>query len=215
MDGLLIDSERVVRDAMMVVANQRGRSLPLEIFLQMVGRSAAGSRAVAVAHFGADFNIEEYDAAVEVLVDSELGSAARLKPGVEELLDHLKLAHIPCAVVTSSSYATVERHLGRNGILGRFRIVVAAGDYENGKPSPDPYLEAATRLGVDPRSCLALEDSHNGVRAAHAAGMMTVMVPDLLDATEEMRSLCVSVVTSLHGVRDVLAAGAERAREVR
>jgi beta-phosphoglucomutase-like phosphatase (HAD superfamily) len=84
--------------------------------------------------------------------------------------------------------------------------VVAQGDYARGKPHPDPYIEAARRLGVAPELCLALEDSHNGVRAASSAGMMTIMVPDLLDPTEEMRTLCVRIAQDLHEVRDLLIA---------
>ncbi len=73
-----------------------------------------------------------------------------------------------------------------------------------GKPDPQPFLMAAEALGVDPRDCLALEDSHNGVRAAAAAGMMTIMVPDMLDPTEEMHTLCVRIARDLHEVRDLL-----------
>ena len=86
--------------------------------------------------------------------------------------------------------------------------MAARGDYENGKPSPDPFLTAARRLGVAPHDCLALEDSHNGVRAAAAAGMMTIMVPDLLDATEEMHSLCIRIARDLHEVEALIRAGA-------
>jgi beta-phosphoglucomutase-like phosphatase (HAD superfamily) len=81
---------------------------------------------------------------------------------------------------------------------------VARGDYARGKPNPDPYLEAARRLKIAPELCLALEDSHNGVRAAAAAGMMTIMVPDLLDPTEEMTTLCVRIARDLHEVCDLL-----------
>ena len=83
---------------------------------------------------------------------------------------------------------------------------MASGDYARAKPAPDPFLTAAERLGVAPQDCLALEDSHNGVRAAHAAGMMTIMVPDLLDATEEMQTLCVRIARDLHEVRELLEA---------
>ena len=96
--------------------------------------------------------------------------------------------------------------MGPSGILPRFHAVVAAGDYARGKPNPDPFLTAADRLGVAPEACLALEDSHNGVRAAHAAGMMTVMVPDLLPVTDEMRGLCLAIAKSLHEVRGLLDA---------
>ena len=75
-----------------------------------------------------------------------------------------------------------------------------------GKPAPDPFLKAAERLGVEPQLCLALEDSHNGVRSASSAGMITVMVPDLLEPTEEIRRLCTLVVRDLHEVRRLIVA---------
>ncbi len=79
-------------------------------------------------------------------------------------------------------------------------------DCVEGKPHPEPYLNAARALGLDPTLCLALEDSHSGVRSAHAAGMMTVMVPDLLPATAEIQGLCVAVAETLHQVRAALLA---------
>jgi beta-phosphoglucomutase-like phosphatase (HAD superfamily) len=85
--------------------------------------------------------------------------------------------------------------------------VVAHGDYANGKPAPDPFLKAADRLGVAPALCLALEDSHNGVRSASAAGMMTIMVPDLIPPTDEIRDLCTHVATDLHAVCRLVDAG--------
>jgi beta-phosphoglucomutase-like phosphatase (HAD superfamily) len=114
--------------------------------------------------------------------------------------------NIPRAVATSSGHGAVERQLGPAGLIPRFQAIVAAGDYARGKPHPDPFLAAAARLDVDPTDCLALEDSHNGVRAAHAAGMMTIMVPDLLEATDEIGALCVAVARSLHDVRALVAA---------
>jgi HAD superfamily hydrolase (TIGR01509 family) len=211
MDGLLVDSEAVFRDSMMHVARERGHDLPLEVFLRMVGLPGPSSRAVAIEHFGPDFPIDEFNAAVwdhARVHHDEIGVA--LKAGVIELLDHLDDAGLPRAVATSSSHMAVEHQLGRSGILERFQAIVAAGDYPRGKPNPDPFLTAASRLGVDPVYCLALEDSHNGVRAAHAAGMMTVMVPDLLAATEEMQERCIAIAESLHDVRHMLTKPAAR-----
>ena len=211
MDGLLIDTESVVRDAMIAVARARGVDLPAPVFLSMVGLPHVASRQIAVAHFGDAFPIEAFDAEVEARVEAKLAVGAALKSGVVELLDHLDALAIPRAVATSSRRETVDRHLGLNGILGRFQAIVAAGDYARGKPHPDPFLKAAERLGLAPVDCLALEDSHNGVRAAHAAGMMTVMVPDLLEATDEMRALCVAIGDTLHAVIGMIEAGAARA----
>jgi HAD superfamily hydrolase (TIGR01509 family) len=203
MDGLLIDTERVVRDVMFEVARERGRDLPLEVFLRMVGLTDDASRAVSAEHFGEEFDHDAFGAEVSRRVRAELAVGATLKTGVIELLDLLDARGLPYAVATSSSHETVGRHLA--AILARFATIVAAGDYARGKPSPDPFLVAARRMAIDPGRCLALEDSHNGVRAAHAAGMMTIMVPDLLEPTAEMRGLCVAVAETLHDVRDLLA----------
>jgi HAD superfamily hydrolase (TIGR01509 family) len=126
-----------------------------------------------------------------------------VKPGAREVLDELDRLRILRAIATSSSHRTVERHLTDHGLTGRFQAVVGHGDYVNGKPAPDPFLKAAELLGVAPERCLALEDAHNGVRSA-AAGMMTIMVPDLLEPTDEMRHLCRYIALDLHEVRRLI-----------
>jgi HAD superfamily hydrolase (TIGR01509 family) len=95
----------------------------------------------------------------------------------------------------------VDRHFTSHGLTDRFCAVVTRQDVGNGKPFPDPYLRASELLGAAPSSVLAIEDSHPGVRSAHGAGCMTVMVPDLIAADDEMRDKAL-VVTSLS---DVLA----------
>ena len=204
MDGLLVDSESVFRDSMMEVSRQRGCELPLEVFLRMVGAPREQNRLVASDHFGASFEYDAWIEAVSAHAHAQLEVGVALKVGVVELLDYLESIPLPLGVATSSSRATVDRQLGVAGLLPRFQTIVANGDYPRGKPFPDPFLIAAARLGVEPSACLALEDSHNGVRAAHAAGMMTVMVPDLLEATVEMRDLCVAIAQTLHEVRGLL-----------
>jgi len=204
MDGLLFDSESIYRDAMIATAAQMGFELPDPLFRQMVGVPWAHSVTILLEHYGPDFDHEafrlEATRRFHIVADAEIC----LKAGVLEILEHLDAAGLPRAVATSSLHVTVQHHLGQHGLLGRFDALVAQGDYTRGKPAPDPFLTAAGRLGVEPADCLALEDSHNGVRAAHAAGMMTIMVPDLLDPTEEMASLCVRIAHDLHEVRELL-----------
>jgi HAD superfamily hydrolase (TIGR01509 family) len=136
--------------------------------------------------------------------DLMASSRLALKPGVVELLDALDDLRLPRAIATSSAYHTVEHHLTAHNLVGRFQEIVGHGDYASGKPAPDPFVNAAERLGVEPRLCLALEDSYNGVRSASSAGMMTVMVPDLLEPTDEIRGLCTFVARDLHEVRRVI-----------
>jgi beta-phosphoglucomutase-like phosphatase (HAD superfamily) len=210
MDGLLVDTEAMFRDVLMEASRRRGVELPLPVFLRMVGLQAGASRAVAMAHFGEDFDYQPWIDDAWALAHARCDLGVAVKAGAAELLDFLEAADVPRAVATSSGHATVARQLGPVGLLSRFQTIVAGGDYARGKPAPDPFLLAASRLGVDPADCLALEDSHNGVRAAHAAGMMTIMVPDLLEATPEIARLCVAVMETLHGVRALLEAQTAR-----
>lgn len=204
MDGVLVDSERMFRDAMLEVSLARGRELPLAVFHRMVGAPREQNRLVALDHFGADFDFEDWVGEVNDLALSRMAGQENLKPGARDLIDDLEARGIPRAVATSAGHRAVTRQLGPSGLDVRFQAIVARGDYERGKPDPDPFLLAARRLGVAPEACLALEDSHNGIRAASAAGMMTVMVPDLLEATDEIAALCVGVTADLHEVRRVL-----------
>lgn len=207
MDGLLIDTEAGFRDALLAAAADRGHELPLSLFNQLLGVPNAESVGTLLAHYGADFDAEGLYAACWTRFHETVDLENLLKTGVTELLDHLDDRSIPRAIATSSPRDSVDRHLGPSGIVGRFDAIVTKGDYIRSKPAADPYLVAAKRLGVDPADCLALEDSHNGVRAAHAAGMMTIMVPDLLEPTDEMHAKCVHIAPTLHDVRALILAG--------
>ncbi len=204
MDGLLINTEVLWREGMIEVARAVGRELDLDAFKRMIGTPDTRTREILHEEFGPDFDVDSYldDAGHRFHEGLDLENI--LKTGVVEILDHLDALGLPRAIATSSPHQAVETHLSPSGVLGRFNAVIARGDYERGKPAPDPFLNAAKALGVAPEDCLALEDSYAGIRAAHAAGMMTVMVPDLLDPTEEMHEKCVHIAESLHHVRELL-----------
>jgi HAD superfamily hydrolase (TIGR01509 family) len=178
--------------------------MPLSVFLQMVGLPAHAADELARDHFGAGVDLGAYNNEVHARVKERLEASVALKAGVIEILDLLDELNMPRAIVTSSSHGTVEAHLGRTGIMPRFHAVIARGDYSRGKPHPHPFLRAAEILKRPPARCLVVEDSHNGIRAAHAAGMTAVMVPDLLEPTEEMHGFCLAVVETLHDVRQGL-----------
>ena len=205
MDGLLIDSEGLVREGMLRAAAHLNVDLPLWLCAKMIGLPIAQSTALIGEHLGPGFDLQPFLAREELEIEALFAEGVALKAGVIELLDYLDVLGLPRAVATSSGRGAVDENLGGNNILHRFDAIVTREDVGRHKPHPDPFLKAAQLLGVAPQACLALEDSHNGVRAAHAAGMMTVMVPDLLDPTEEMRLKCAHIAESLHEVRTLIA----------
>jgi HAD superfamily hydrolase (TIGR01509 family) len=205
MDGLLIDSETLVYEGMRRAVGGMGLDLPMSVFTKMIGLPLGDSFDMLKAHYGLDFDLDRFLVEERREIEALFAEGVVLKAGVVELLDALDDLGLLYAIATSSSRGSVEAHIGGHGLLARFKAVVAREDVRRHKPNPDPFLAAAKALGVDPADCLALEDSHNGVRAAHAAGMMTIMVPDLLDATEEMAEKTLHIVESLHEVRALLS----------
>ena len=204
MDGLLFDTEALYQEALAFTAAGHGYTIAPDFFGKTVGLPWAQCRTLLLSYFGEALSVDEFEAAwirhFWVIAETRLA----LKPGALELLDTLDQLGLPRAIATSSSRKTVERHLITHDLTGRFDEIVGHDDYETGKPAPDPFLKAAERLGVEPQLCLALEDSPNGVRSASAAGMMTVMVPDLIEPTEEIRALCSLVVPDLHEIRRLI-----------
>lgn len=203
MDGLLLNTESLRMRALDDCARDLGLTLKTDLFAALIGGATLQSRAALEAHIRDDLPADfwtHYRRFADLRMDE-----VEPMPGALDLLDHLRRRDIPCAIATSATRASVERFCGRFDLLPRFRAVIAKGDYEKSKPAPDPYLAAAAALAVAPQDCLALEDSYNGVKAAVAAGMATIMAPDVLPATEEMRRLCIAVVADLHEVRVRLA----------
>jgi HAD superfamily hydrolase (TIGR01509 family) len=209
MDGLIFDTETLYQEAFLAAATVGGHDLPTAVIQRTIGVPWVRSRVLLLEEMGSDFPIDQYFTQMighfELLAATQL----RLKPGVVELLDLLDQLDMPRCIATSSAHSTVQSHLSAHGLADRFHAVIGHGDYVASKPSPDPFLTAAKRLGVDPALCLALEDSHNGVRSASAAGMMTIMVPDLIPATDEIQGLCTLVVDDLHAVRLLLETGSQ------
>jgi HAD superfamily hydrolase (TIGR01509 family) len=208
MDGLLFDSEVLHRDAAREAAAEHGCVLPDAVFLSLIGGSWQDNRARLLDHFGAAFAVDDFEAAWDRHYARRAAAGPALKRGVAALLGLLDARGLPRAIATSSSHEAVRRNLAAHGLAGRFDAVVARGDYARGKPAPDPFLRAAELLGVPPAACLALEDSPHGVRAAAAAGMVVVMVPDLVPACDADRRLCRAVAADLVAVARLIEGGA-------
>ena len=201
MDGTILDTELVFRKIVFEVAGELGFEMTDSVHKSMVGSSHETTNRLLVEAYGVSFPYPLFDERCRILMRERMHEDVPVKAGAREILSELRTRGIPTAIATSSRHAHASAHLGTAGLLDMFDTIVTRDDVENPKPHPEPYLLAAGRLGVEPVHCLALEDSHMGVRAASAAGMQTIMVPDLVSPNDEIRALCFAVMESLHHVR--------------
>lgn len=205
MDGTLLDTERVYFESLVAALNAFGYSDDVVTLCHaMVGLPGPDCEAMLHARYGDGFQWAGINKAFIARRDEMLEAGVPLKRGTVELLDALQNSACPVAIVTSSSRRTAEAHLTLAGIRTRFETVLTRDDVSRGKPSPDLYLLAAARFGLTPQFCVAVEDSNHGVTAAHAAGTITIMVPDLVPPSEASRARCAAVVPDLDAVRDML-----------
>ena len=204
MDGLLLDTEAAHRDTMRETAAELGYELSDALFLRTVGVHRAGNRETLREGLGEDFPLEQFYEGSDARFHRLLAAGAPLRPGLFALLDTLDRLGLQRAVVTSTASPWAQERLRAAGIFERFDVVVTLSDVSRPKPAPEPYLRAVALLGLAPGDCLALEDSHNGVRAAAAAGLRTIMVPDLLPPIEETDRLTIATMASLADVAALL-----------
>ena len=204
MDGLLIDSERIALGLMARVAEEIGFVWDEGVGRSMIGLNSRDSDRLLASVWGPTFPLASFRERFGVLYEAAIQAGEiPIKPFVPELLDYLEVARIPCAVATSTRRTRAEAKLARLRLLPRFGALACGDEVSRGKPAPDIFELAAARLGVEPRDCLALEDSNAGIRAALTANMTVVMVPDLLEPEADIRRNGVACVDSL---KDVLVA---------
>jgi len=201
MDGLLLDTELLYRAAIFAACAAQGHQMVDHVHLNLIGTPKELGDSKLIAHFGWTFDLERYHLACAKHFDGLCATDVPLRPGATDLLKVLRDAAIPMAVATSTARAKSQAQLKKAGIFHNFDVLVTRSDVKIGKQHPETFLKAAELLNVDPSNCLALEDSHNGVRAAAAAGMATIMIPDLLPPNPEITSLCVGVLPSLSDVQ--------------
>jgi len=207
MDGLLLDTERLIAEHWDRFAQREGldREQVRAACMASIGINVEAVRQVVREHFGPDFPYETYRQKVQESIAADLKDRSMpVKKGAFELLEYLKRIGMPAVVASSSPKSVVEKELGETGLLPYFTEVFGGDDAARSKPAPDLFLKAATSMGTAPENCLVLEDSYNGIRAAHAAGMMSVMVPDLLPPTAEMAELYTAEASDLGEAAELL-----------
>lgn len=203
MDGVVLDSEPIYRLCWRRAASDLGFSVSDELYARLIGRNNGDSEAIVKEELGARFPLEEFRQRWNAHFNDYVQSRnVPLKPGVLELLRYLDDNAIAKAMATSTEREKAIASLGEVG--RRFDVMVTGDEIEHGKPAPDIFLRAANGLAVPPESCWVVEDSEPGVRAAHAAGMRAVIVPDLERPSPDVCSLAAWVCDSLGEVQRLL-----------
>ncbi|WP_245745898.1 HAD family hydrolase [Nocardia altamirensis] len=179
MDGTLLDSEKLWDIAMRELAARHDRVLTAEIRHTFIGASGPDSLRMLFAGIGVEPTPEALRAAAEFIeyrVTELMAGSIPWRPGAKDALGLVQAAGLKSALVTNTKRSLAEFGLDT---LGRdfFDVSVCGDEVAQGKPAPDVYLRAAELLGVDPRACVAVEDSPTGTRAAHAAGCAVIVIP--------------------------------------
>ncbi len=196
MDGLLVDSERLWYDAEAQVMAWLGGQWGPEHQASLVGGSLDRTVAYMLALTGPVATPKEVGDRLMDGMSERLRANVPMMPGAKELLDEVREAGVPSALVSSTHRSLMEYALDGIG-RDRFTVTVSGDEVTNTKPHPEPYLTAARLLDVDPFRCVALEDSPNGTASATAAGCHVVVVPSVVPIEEAPGR---TVLTSLRGV---------------
>ena len=207
MDGLMFDTEQIWQKNWKLIADEMGVTLAEEFKYNICGTSGALMNSVIEKYYGVEDG-SGIAADCKKRVHDDLMESTPEKPGVHEILEFFRDAGVRIAVASSSSVEQIRRNLQNTNTEDFIEVIVSGTELKRGKPEPDIFLTAAEKLGIDPHECYVFEDAFNGVKAGRAAGCCTIMIPDQMQPTEEIRALADAVCASLFEARDLLASGA-------
>ncbi len=204
MDGLMLDTEPIYQLAWQRAAADLGFDLRDDLYLDLIGRKNVEAAALLRVAFGPTFAVDAFRQRWEAYWYEHVATAGvPRKVGLEDVVRVLDAHQVPKAIATSTTRDDALFVL--NDLANQFAVLVTGDEVAHGKPAPDIFLLAAQRLGVEPARCLVLEDSEAGITAAHRAGMIAIMIPDLKQPSPEVAALAHRVCASLYDVRDVLS----------
>ena len=177
LDGVIVDTEEVWDRERRAYVAAHGGAWRDGATGAMQGMSSAEWSRYLRDELGAEGEPEEISRAVAALVVAEVQRELPLLPGAVRAVNALA-ADFTLALASSANREVIDAVLDGAAITERFATTISSEEVERGKPAPDVYLEAARRLGVQAERCAAIEDSHNGIRSAKAAGMRTIAIPN-------------------------------------
>ena len=205
MDGVLLDTERLMKGFWQQEADALGFGDITPVYMRCVGITDALCKELFEQEYPELCPFEAFQARATANLRAHMRTyGVPVKPGAKELLSALKEAGWIVGLASSTYIDSVRKELEQTGLLPYFDVIIGGDTVPRSKPAPDIYLMACEKAGAVPAETYAVEDSHNGIRSAHAAGMKPLMVPDLLPPIPSIRTLCTAVLPDLISVREYL-----------
>jgi HAD superfamily hydrolase (TIGR01509 family) len=203
MDGLMFDTEKLYELAMDYAGEKMGFGKIGYLNMMAIGLNGRDAHKIWKKELGIDYDVEEFKGYVREFRDEYYEkNGVPEKLGLQELISYLKENDYKLGLASSSSIKTVENALKLAKLDGVFEVMMGGDMVEEAKPNPRIYREVCRKLGENPEDCYVLEDSKNGILAAYGAGCKVIMVPDILDADEEVKDKLFKKLESLLEVKD-------------
>ena len=214
MDGIIFDTENMFLNCWRKIATDYNLRDIDEIYRRVIGFHGEATKAEFLNFYGSDFEYDKLNQlAINMFFEKAETDGIPVKPGVTDLLEYLKANDYNIGLASSTKTEIVKKQLSDAGLLEYFKVVVGGDMVEKSKPAPDIFLaalammEIATQLKISPQDVIAIEDSFNGVRSAYAAGMKVFMVPDIVRADDEIKSMTTKIFTDLFEVKVYVSEG--------
>lgn len=205
MDGLMFDTEKMGSRCHIQAAKEFGYTISEELSMSLIGGNMIRNTKLLKEALGEDCpldKIRERSGEYREIHFQEHGLG--VKPGLVELLDYLKSENIKMAIASSSGRVVIDRYLKMSGLEGRFDYIISGDMIHNSKPHPEIFLHVCEHFGLDVKEALVLEDSKNGILAAHAGNIPVICVPDLIFHEREIFEMTIATVSSLFKVKELL-----------
>ncbi len=205
MDGVIIDTEPLLAKYWCQAAREFGFPMEYKHALNLRSLSEKYASPYLKKTFGEDFDYRTVRARRKELMNEDIEKNGIVKKkGIDEILDFLDSTNLIKAVATATDLERAGKYFKLIGLYDRFDTICCGSMVKNGKPDPDIYLLAAEKIGVPPQSCIAVEDSPNGIKSAYSAGMYPIMIPDLTQPDEELYKLLFAKCVSILEIKNIL-----------
>lgn len=205
MDGVIFDSEKAVIEVWQEVAERHGIPNITEYCRECIGLTAVAAKQKFIERYSNRYSYDELRKEKTGMVMERFRKGEiDIKTGVHNILNTLKEHNIKIALATSTRKEPVIEEMTASNLIGYFDEIITGDMVENSKPAPDIFLKACEAVGVALCDAVGIEDSYNGVKSSHSAGLYTIMVPDLLQPTEEIIEIADCVVKNLNEALNVI-----------